>query len=220
MSIESVIARIAELGAQATATTAPTQPPGVGDGFRDALGRQLSASPTTTLGSGALLPTTDASASAFTPGALSVLAGVGAPAKAAGADSAGAALVRAATRWLGTPYSWGGGNVTGPTRGIAQGAGTLGFDCSSLVQYAYAQTGTTIPRTSQEQFKAGSPVAPGDLRPGDLVFFDGTPPGHVGMYLGNGQFLHAPHTGDHVRISSLTSGYYHDAFVGARRFGG
>ena len=72
--------------------------------------------------------------------------------------------------------------------------------------------GVSLPRSSRSQFGAGSSVSRSNLQPGDLVFFSGL--GHVGIYIGGGQFVHAPHTGDVVRISSLAG---HGSFVGARR---
>lgn len=116
-------------------------------------------------------------------------------------------VVNTAKSFLGTPYVWGG---TTPD----------GFDCSGLVQYAYAQNGINIPRTSQEQFKSGKSVNKDNLQAGDLVFFkgsDGTSsaPGHVGMYIGNGQFIQAPKTGDVVKISNLSD---RSDYVGARRY--
>jgi cell wall-associated NlpC family hydrolase len=106
--------------------------------------------------------------------------------------------VTVAKKQLGVPYLWGG---TTPR----------GFDCSGLVQYCYAQIGTSIPRTSRVQFTSGQFIPPSRtdlLEPGDLVFFGyGGDPGrvhHVGMYVGGGVFIHAPGTGDHVKYSSLT----------------
>jgi cell wall-associated NlpC family hydrolase len=109
-------------------------------------------------------------------------------------------------QFLGTPYVWGG---TTPA----------GFDCSGLAQYLYARSGVRIPRTSEEQFQAGTPVAANQLRPGDLVFFrKNGDVHHVGIYLGSGRFLQAPHTGDVVKISSLTDPAYASEYCGARRY--
>ena len=77
-----------------------------------------------------------------------------------------------------------------------------------------AQVGVSLPHNAAAQYGYGAPVSQGDLQPGDLVFFDGL--GHVGLYIGGGQFIHAPHTGDVVKISSL-SGWYAATYVGARR---
>jgi peptidoglycan DL-endopeptidase CwlO len=110
-------------------------------------------------------------------------------------------VVSIAMRYLGTPYVWG-------------GASPAGFDCSGLVMYVFAQVGVSLPHSSYAQYGMGSPVSRDQLQPGDLVFFDGL--GHVGIYVGGGSFIHAPHTGDVVRISSL-SGWYASSYVGARR---
>ena len=110
-------------------------------------------------------------------------------------------VVGVAMQYLGTPYVWG-------------GASPSGFDCSGLVMYAFAQIGISLPHSSYAQYGYGSPVSRGDLQPGDIVFFDGL--GHVGIYVGGGSFIHAPHTGDVVKISSL-SGWYASTYVGARR---
>jgi cell wall-associated NlpC family hydrolase len=80
--------------------------------------------------------------------------------------------------------------------------------------YVYAKLGVSLPHNAAMQYGHGRPVSRSDLRKGDLVFFDGL--GHVGIYVGGGNFIHAPHTGDVVRISSL-SGWYADTWVGARR---
>jgi cell wall-associated NlpC family hydrolase len=110
-------------------------------------------------------------------------------------------VVGVAMRYLGVPYVWG-------------GSSPRGFDCSGLVMYAFAAVGISLPHSSYAQFNMGTPVSIGQLQPGDLVFFSGA--SHVGIYIGGGQFIHAPHTGDVVKISSL-SGYYSSAFAGGRR---
>jgi cell wall-associated NlpC family hydrolase len=89
-----------------------------------------------------------------------------------------------------------------------------GFDCSGLVRYVYGHFGVTLPHSSFAQFGLGRRVSRSSLRPGDLVFFDGL--GHVGMYIGNGRFIHAPHAGTRVRIETL-AGWYGARFSGARR---
>ena len=103
---------------------------------------------------------------------------------------------------LGTPYVWG-------------GASPGGFDCSGLVMWAYAQVGVSLPHSSYAQYGMGVPVSRDQLQSGDLVFFDGL--GHEGIYIGGGQFVHAPHTGDVVKISNLSEGWYAASYVGARR---
>ncbi len=110
-------------------------------------------------------------------------------------------VVAIAERYLGVPYVWG-------------GASPAGFDCSGLVMYVFAQVGVSLPHSSYAQYGMGSPVSRDQLQPGDLVFFDGL--GHEGIYVGGGQFIHAPHTGDVVKISSI-SGWYASTYVGARR---
>lgn len=123
----------------------------------------------------------------------------------------GRAAVTLATHLLGVPYAWGGESLKG-------------FDCSGLLQYVWAKQGVNIPRTTYDQFKAGTAVAPNALRPGDAVFFKGsdsevvngeTLPGHVGIYIGGGKFIEAPKTGSDVRISSLKG---RNDFMGARRY--
>ena len=113
-------------------------------------------------------------------------------------------VVGIAMRYLGTPYVWG-------------GSSPAGFDCSGFVAYVYSQVGVSLPHYTGAQWNMGVPVSRSDLQPGDLVFFDGL--GHVGIYIGGNSFIHAPHTGDVVRISSI-SGWYADTYVGARRITG
>jgi len=126
-------------------------------------------------------------------------------------------------KWLGTPYAWGGGGPEGPGRGFAQGANTVGFDCSSLVQAAvYHASGgrTLLPRTSQVQVMEGKSVSRDDMRPGDVIGFNlhGSYD-HIGIYIGGGQFIHAPKTGDVVKISELDDSYYASRPQKVRRFG-
>jgi cell wall-associated NlpC family hydrolase len=113
-----------------------------------------------------------------------------------------ARLVRFARRFLGVPYSYGG---TSPR---------TGFDCSGFTRFVYLHFGIALPHYSGAQFSMGHRVSRGGLRPGDLVFFDGL--GHVGMYIGGGRFIHAPHSGTDVSVDSL-NGWYASRYDGARR---
>ena len=113
------------------------------------------------------------------------------------------AAVGIAEQYLGVPYVWG-------------GASPSGFDCSGLVMYVYSKLGVSLPHytVSQYDYANGVHVPRSALQPGDLVFFDGL--GHVGIYIGNNEFIHAPHTGAVVSIDSLT-GWYSDYYYGATR---
>ena len=104
-----------------------------------------------------------------------------------GGSNAGAVAV--ALQQLGTPYVWG-------------GAAPGGFDCSGLASYAFAQIGKSVPHYTGAIWSAFPHVASGTEEPGDMVFFNGG--AHMGIYIGNGQFVHAPHTGDVVRIANLS----------------
>jgi cell wall-associated NlpC family hydrolase len=119
-----------------------------------------------------------------------------------GNASTGVQAVAIAMRYLGIPYVWG-------------GASPSGFDCSGLTMYVYAQLGIALPHYAAAQYGMGVVVGRDQLQPGDLVFFSGL--GHMGMYIGGGNFIHAPHTGDVVKISSLSDSYYTANWVGARR---
>ena len=153
-------------------------------------------------------------------GAVTPAKGLGSPPVTVLSDgSRGATAVNAAMRWLGTPYSWGGGSASGPSEGFAQGAGIVGFDCSGLTLYAWAQVGVSLSHFTGNQWNQGVHIGSiSDLIPGDLVFF-GSDLGHMGMYIGNGQMIHAPHTGDVVKISTISSGYYASSFSGGVRPG-
>ena len=89
-----------------------------------------------------------------------------------------------------------------------------GFDCSGFVRFVYAHFGLRLSHSSYAQFDRGRRVSRSALRPGDLVFFDGL--GHVGIYIGKGRFIHAPHTGTRVSVQTL-AGWYGSRFDGARR---
>lgn len=123
----------------------------------------------------------------------------------AAADASSAQVINAAKGALGTPYSWGGGTPSGPTKGFGRGANTVGFDCSSLVQMAWAKAGVQLPRTTYEQIKVGQAVPNlAQARPGDLLF---PSTGHVQMYLGDGKVIEAPRTGGKVQIVPARSKY-------------
>jgi cell wall-associated NlpC family hydrolase len=135
-----------------------------------------------------------------------------------GASGRGALVVRAALRWLGTPYSWGGGTVSGPSLGIAHGAGIRGFDCSGLALHAWNRAGVRLDHWTGTQWTSGPHIPTGRLRPGDLVFFGSDPAQpstihHVGIYIGRGQMVEAPYTGARVRVSSI----WRPDLVGATR---
>ena len=110
-----------------------------------------------------------------------------------------------ALQQLGVPYRYGGNSPRG-------------FDCSGLVHYSYANAGKAIPRTTSGQWANLSPVDDNNMRAGDLLFFRiSGKMSHVGMYLGNGRFVHAPSTGKVVSIERLGSDYYREAFIRAGR---
>jgi NlpC/P60 family len=121
--------------------------------------------------------------------------------------SVGSRAVRIALQYLGVPYVWGGADPL------------TGFDCSGLTMYVYAQLGIQLTHYTGSQFYEGTRISPWALRPGDLVFFEPTSrgPQHEGMYIGGGRFIQAPHTGDVVKISSLSEPGYAFGFVGAVR---
>lgn len=118
-------------------------------------------------------------------------------------------VVRSATSFLGRPYRWGGSSPE------------TGLDCSGLTMTAYRLNGLALPRASAEQFAVGEPVSLSGLEEADLVFFadeDGTKPTHVGLYLGEGRFIHAPSRGDVVRVDALSNSHYERRFLGGRSY--
>jgi hypothetical protein len=120
-----------------------------------------------------------------------------------------------ATQYLGVPYKWGGANPK------------TGFDCSGLVAYVFAQLGVSLPHYAAAQWYSPDAVwvRPERLQPGDLVFFTGSDgtrkaPGHVGIYVGDGYLIDAPHTGSFVRIDRLDGRWFANTYVGAKRIVG
>ncbi|TFV89351.1 hydrolase [Blastococcus sp. CT_GayMR20] len=130
-----------------------------------------------------------------------------------GDASAASTAIDAAMGYLGTPYAWGGGGTRGPGPGLDPDEGVVGFDCSGLTQYAYAQAGISIPRNSRAQYAALPKVASNALRAGDLVFWADDPSDpdtirHVAIYLGNNKVVQAPQSGDVVKVSTMWWGDY------------
>lgn len=126
------------------------------------------------------------------------------PPQPAGYDRA--AVVQAAHAMIGTPYRYGGANPSG-------------FDCSGLVQYSFARVGKSVPRSTEQLFAASMPLVLGDVRAADLLFFrlSGGRADHVGIYIGEGRFIHAPSAGKRVGIASLDQPYWRARLAGARR---
>lgn len=123
--------------------------------------------------------------------------------------ASGTEILAEAQKYLGTPY-------------VAGGASPSGFDCSGFVYYVLKQVGYSAYRTPASQFNQGTAVEKANLQPGDIVFFKGTyntSISHVGIYAGNGQFIHAPNSRSTVSYSDLTSGYWANCYYGARRMG-
>lgn len=113
-----------------------------------------------------------------------------------------------AQKMIGTHYRYGGNH---PSKG---------FDCSGLVQYSYSLAGLKVPRNTKYQYRSTHHVPSNQLRRGDLLFFnqEGKRYSHVGIYIGNGKFVHAPSTGKRVRISSLKNRYWKRSLASTRRF--
>ncbi|MBS9532270.1 NlpC/P60 family peptidoglycan endopeptidase RipB [Mycobacterium sp. M1] len=116
-------------------------------------------------------------------------------------------VIRRGGSQLGVPYSWGGGSLTGPSKGVGDGAGITGFDCSGLMRYAFAGVGVLIPRFSGDQYNAGRHIPPSQARRGDLMFYGPGGGQHVTMYLGGGKMLEASGSAGKVVVSPVrTSG--------------
>lgn len=130
------------------------------------------------------------------------------PTAAANRRDLGYIAARTAERFIGIPYQWGGNTVVD------------GLDCSGFSKAVYNLCGVNIPRTSREQYRAGSAVAREQLKDGDLVFFGSSEASinHVGIYIGNGRFVHAPRRGEEIRTATLEESYFERRFVGARRY--
>ncbi|MGY1994526.1 NlpC/P60 family protein [Mycolicibacterium fortuitum] len=115
-------------------------------------------------------------------------------------------VVRRAGSQLGVPYSWGGGDVNGPSAGVDSGAGTVGFDCSGLTRFAFAGVGILLPRWSGDQYTAGRQVPRAQARRGDLLFWGPGGSQHEALYLGNGQMVEAQQSGVPVKVSPVRLG--------------
>jgi cell wall-associated NlpC family hydrolase len=146
--------------------------------------------------------------------AAGILAGCAAPpgvrvapppeATAPATDDIGSRAARFAERFVGVPYRFG-------------GESPQGFDCSGLIWYVYRELGVAVPRTAADQRASARHVGADSLRPGDLVFFY-TPADHVGLYLGGGEFVHAPSTGKRVERARLDSPFFILGYAGGGRF--
>ena len=139
------------------------------------------------------------------PATYSALLGKGMPEVSRGSNYISRRVIQSAMQYMGVPYVFG-----GTTPG--------GFDCSGYVRYVFAQAGIYLPRMADEQYEAGMPISTSELVPGDLVFFSTYTYGasHVGIYLGNGNFIHASSSRG-VSIASLDSSYWVSTYIGSRR---
>ena len=179
--------------AQARAAQASPQPSSAGTQGAAPVSGGAVAAPAP--GSGAVaLPSPSGSGSSAAPAPTS--------GSAPAPSGSGSAVVNYALQFIGTPYKWG-------------GSGPGGFDCSGFTSYVYSKFGVNLQHYTGAQVKEGTPVSRNDLQPGDLVFFHGD--SHEGLYIGGGKFIHAPHTGDSVKISSLGDSWYSSGYDGAVR---
>ena len=112
-------------------------------------------------------------------------------------------VIRRGSSQMGVPYSWGGGTLNGPSKGVESGAGTVGFDCSGLVRYSFAGVGVLLPRFSGDQYNAGRHIPPSQAKRGDLIFYGPGGSQHVTIYLGNGQMLEASGSAGKVTVSPV-----------------
>jgi peptidoglycan DL-endopeptidase RipA len=116
-------------------------------------------------------------------------------------------VIRRGMSEIGVPYSWGGGNAAGPSKGIDSGANITGFDCSGLVLYSFAGVGIKLPHYSGSQYNQGRKIPSSQMRRGDVIFYGPNGSQHVTIYLGQGQMLEAPDIGLKVRVAPVrTSG--------------
>lgn len=136
--------------------------------------------------------------------AMLLAACAGVPPRPSGYD--GQAVIQNARAVIGTPYRYG-------------GADRNGFDCSGLVQYSFSRAGRTVPRSTGELYAVSAPVSMREARAADLLFFrlNGSRVDHVGIYIGEGRFIHAPSTGKRVGIASLDQPYWRTRLDSARR---
>lgn len=144
-----------------------------------------------------------------TPSAAALTGTASSPSSSASASVTGSAIVAEAQKYIGAPY-------------VAGGASPSGFDCSGYVYYVLKNLGLAPARTPAAQMNMGVTVSKGDLQPGDIVYFITASSGivsHVGIYTGNGQFLHAPNSRSTVSYSDLTTGYWSEHYYSARRVG-
>lgn len=154
-------------------------------------------------------PTPAVQVAAAQPSGAGALLAQGPAVSVPGGDSGvGPQVAQDALAFLGTPYLWGGELPE------------TGFDCSGFLQYLYGKRGVEIPRVAEDQADVGIPIPPQGLRAGDVIFFADSSGyiHHIGMYLGDGYFVHSPKTGDVVKISSLYESYYAGQYAGARRY--
>ena len=117
-------------------------------------------------------------------------------------------LLRFALQQQGVTYRYGGSRPA------------AGFDCSGLIQFSYGKIGKRIPRTTRAQYQSSQPIPLSQIRPGDLLFYEteGRSPGHVALYLGQGEMIHAPSSGKHVLVSRLNNPYWRTRLLAAGRF--
>jgi cell wall-associated NlpC family hydrolase len=112
-------------------------------------------------------------------------------------------VIRRGASQRGVPYSWGGGAINGPSTGVDQDAGKVGYDCSGFTRYAFAGVGVQIPKYSGDQYNAGRHIAPSQAKRGDLIFYGPEGSQHVALYLGDGQMLEASSAAGQVSVGPV-----------------